>query len=117
MNSPTSSHPGCSGFRAMPRRQAIRTGVLAALGLSMGDLFRLQAADKRGMSMTPGKKLQARALSVIQIHLPGGMQQQESLDPKPEAPVDIRGSFGVSKTKTGDLLSENFPQTAKITDK
>jgi hypothetical protein len=101
----------------MPRRQAIRVGVLGALGLSMGDLFRLQAADKRGTTKQLGKKLEARALSVIQIHLPGGMQQQESLDPKPEAPVDIRGSFGVTKTKTGDLLSENFPQTAKITDK
>jgi hypothetical protein len=31
--------------------------------------------------------------------------------------VDIRGSFGVTKTKTGDWLSDNFPQTAKITDK
>ena len=112
------SHPlGCSGFRAMPRRQAIQAGVLGALGLSMGDLFRLQAAEKAAMTMDPGKKLKARAQSVIQIHLGGGMQQQESFDPKPEAPVDIRGSFGVTKTKTGDWLSDNFPQTSKITDK
>jgi hypothetical protein len=117
MNSSTSSHHGCSGFRAMPRRQALQAGVLGALGLSMGDLLRLQAADKGGMTMASGKNLKARALSVIQIHLPGGMQQQESFDPKPEAPVDIRGSFGVVKTKTGDVLSDNFPQTAKITDK
>lgn len=117
MNSSTSHPFGCSGFRAMPRRQAIQAGVLGALGLSMGDLFRLQAADKAAMTMDPGKKLKARAQSVIQIHLGGGMQQQESFDPKPEAPVDIRGSFGVTKTKTGDWLSDNFPQTAKITDK
>lgn len=117
MNSTPSHHLGCSGFRAMPRRQAIQAGVLGALGLSMGDLFRLQAADKAAMTMDPGKKLKARAQSVIQIHLGGGMQQQESFDPKPEAPVDIRGSFGVTKTKTGDWLSDNFPQTAKITDK
>lgn len=117
MNSSTSHHAGCPSFRAMPRRQAIQAGVLGALGISIGDLFRLQAADNAGMTMERGKKLKARALGVIQIHLPGGMQQQESFDPKPEAPVDIRGSFGVGKTKTGDLLSENFPQTAKITDK
>jgi hypothetical protein len=117
MNSSTSHPFGCSGFRAMPRRQAIQAGVLGALGLSMGDLFRLQAADKAAMTMDPGKKLKARAQSVIQIHLGGGMQQQESFDPKPEAPVDIRGSFGVTKTKTGDWLSDNFPQTSKITDK
>jgi hypothetical protein len=117
MNSSTSHPFGCSGFRAMPRRQAIQAGVLGALGLSMGDLFRLQAADKAAMTMEPGKKIKARAQSVIQIHLGGGFQQQESFDPKPEAPVDIRGSFGVTKTKTGDWLSDNFPQTAKITDK
>lgn len=117
MNDFTSYHLGCSGYRAMPRRQAIQAGVLGALGLSMGDLFRLQAADKAAMTMDPGKKLKARAQSVIQIHLGGGMQQQESFDPKPEAPVDIRGSFGVTKTKTGDWLSDNFPQTSKITDK
>jgi len=101
----------------MPRRQAIQAGVLGALGLSMGDLFHLQAADKAAKTTGPAKKLQARALSVIQLHLPGAMQQHESFDPKPEASVDIRGSFGVTKTKTGDFLSENFPQTAKITDK
>ena len=114
----TSSHlHGCAGFRAMPRRQAIQAGVLGALGLSMGDLFRLQAADKGGMTMEAGKKLKARAQSVIQIHLPGGFHQQESFDPKPEAPIDIRGSFGVTKTKTGEILADTFPQTAKITDK
>jgi len=100
----------------MPRRQALQAGVLGALGLSMGDLFRLQAKDA-GFSMAGGQKLQAKAKSVIQIHLPGGFQQQESFDPKPEAPVDIRGSFGVTKTKQGEVLSDNFPQMAKITDK
>ena len=115
----TANHLGCSGFRAMPRRQAIRAGVLGALGLSMGDLFRLQAQAKDGqsMSMDKGKKLTARAKSVIQIHLGGGMPQQESFDPKPEAPVEIRGGFGVVKTKSGEVMSANFPQTAKIADK
>ena len=120
MNPPNANSSGCAGFRAMPRRQAIQAGVLGALGLSMGDLFRLQAADaadKAAMTMDAGKKLKARALSVIQIHLPGGFHQQESFDPKPEAPIDIRGSFGVTKTKTGEILADTFPRLAKITDK
>jgi hypothetical protein len=104
------SRHGCAGFRNLSRRQALRVGSLGALGLSMGDLFRLQAADKPPTG-------DAKALSVIQLHLGGGMQQQESFDPKPEAPVEIRGQFGVTKTKTGDLLSENFPRTAKVSDK
>jgi hypothetical protein len=119
MNQPprTTTVSGCPGFRSLPRRHAIQAGVLGAFGLSLGDLFRLQADEASGMTMAAGKKIPARARSVIQLHLPGGFQQQESLDPKPEAPVDIRGSFGVLKAKTGDWLSETFPQTARITDK
>jgi hypothetical protein len=68
------------------------------------------------MTMEAGTKLRARAKSVIQIHLPGGFPHHESFDPKPEAPVEYRGSFGVIKTRHGDILSENFPKTAAICD-
>ncbi|MFN3159095.1 MAG: DUF1501 domain-containing protein [Rubinisphaera brasiliensis] len=111
MNSSTDSAQGCRGFRAMPRRQMLQAGVLGALGLSTADLFRLQASE------TSGKKLEPRAKSVIQINLPGGFPHHESFDPKPEAPVEYRGSFGVVKTKTGDVFSDNLPQLASISDK
>lgn len=104
-------------FHLMTRRDALHAGIFGALGLSLGDLFRLEAADNQAFSQAAGKKKQAKALSVIQLHLPGGFQQQESLDPKPEAPVEIRGQFGVTKTKSGDVLSDNFPETAKVADK
>jgi hypothetical protein len=48
--SPPSRH-GCAGFRNLSRRQALRVGSLGALGLSMGDLFQLQAADKQALSI------------------------------------------------------------------
>jgi hypothetical protein len=108
---------GCAGFRSLSRRQALQAGVLGALGLSLGDMFRLEAAENQAFTQAAGAKKTAKALSVIQLHLGGGFQQQESLDPKPEAPVEIRGSFGVTKTRAGDVLSDNFPETAKIVDK
>ncbi|MDX1966112.1 MAG: DUF1501 domain-containing protein [Planctomycetaceae bacterium] len=113
------SHPiaGCAGFQSLTRRRALQAGVLGGLGLSLGDLLRLEAADNQAFTQAAGSKTPAKALSVIQLHLGGGFQQQESLDPKPEAPVEIRGSFGVTKTAAGDVLSDNFPETAKITDK
>lgn len=114
----TKSHlTGCSGFQTMSRRTVLQAGSLGALGLSMGDLFRLQAADNKAFTQASGAKKEAKALSVIQLHLGGGLQQQESFDPKPEAPVEIRGQFGVTKTKTGNHLSDNFPRTAKVADK
>lgn len=115
-------HRGCDGFRAMSRRQALQVGVCGALGMSLGDLLRLegraeQPANQAFSAAGSKGKLPAKALSVIQLHLGGGWPQQESLDPKPEAPVDYRGSFGVTKTKNGDVFSDNMPQTAAIADK
>ena len=115
---------GCEGFRTMTsRRQAVRAGVFGALGLSLGDLLRLEArGEAAGTSAFSaeagtGVKGAPKALSVIQLHLPGGFPHHESFDPKPEAPSEYRGSFGVLKTKGGDILSENLPKTAEIIDK
>lgn len=113
----STTRQGCAGFQDMSRRGILRAGSLSALGLSMGDFFTLQAADNRAFTQAAGVKKEAKALSVIQLHLGGGFQQQESFDPKPEAPVEIRGQFGVTKTSTGDYLSDNFPRTAKVADK
>lgn len=108
---------GCPSFPALSRRGVLQAGVFGALGLSLADMLRLQAAGNDAFTQATGTQLQAKATSVIQLHLGGGFQQQESFDPKPEAPVEIRGSFGVTKTKSGDVLSDNFPETAKIADK
>ena len=101
----------------MPRRQAIQAGVCGALGLTLADALQLSAADKKAFSQADGERKQAKAHSVIQLHLPGGFQQQESFDPKPEAPIAIRGEFGVIHTPQGDVISDNFPETAKVLDK
>lgn len=108
---------GCTRFRSLSRRQALQAGVAGALGLSLADMLRLEAADNDAFTQAAGTKKKAKALSVIQLHLGGGFQQQESFDPKPEAPVEIRGSFGVTKTKSGDVLSDNFPETTKVANK
>ncbi|TWT60430.1 DUF1501 domain-containing protein [Rubinisphaera italica] len=117
MKQQQNTRKGCTGFRKMSRRDALQAGVFGAMGLSLGDMLRLEAAGSDAFTQASGTKKEAKALSVIQLHLPGGFQQQEAFDPKPEAPVEIRGSFGVTKTKTGDVLSDNFPETAKIADK
>ena len=109
---------GCPGHRAlMSRRNVIQAGVFGALGLSLGDMFQFEARGDGQYSATAAKQLLPKARSVIQLHLGGGLQQQESFDPKPEAPVEYRGSFGVTKTNTGEILSDNLPQTAKVADK
>ena len=125
---PTAPHTttdprGCEGYRRLPRRSMLQVGSLGALGLCLGDFLRLRAAAGEGdktaafTAQSAKGKLPERINSVIQLNLGGGFPQHESFDPKPEAPLEYRGPFGVVKTKTGEIFSDNFPRTADIADK
>ncbi len=112
----TSPLHGCSGFQQQQllyRRDAMRIGFCGALGLSLSDLLQHEARA----AVEPGFFKEGKAKSVIHLHLPGGMSQQESWDPKPEASTEYRGAFGVTRTKTGEVISENFARVAKVADK
>jgi len=79
------------------------------VGLTLGNLFKLQAQSK-----SP----KARAQSVINIFMPGGMAAQETFDPKMLAPIEYRGPLGSVKTKLeGVYFSEALKQTAQVADK
>lgn len=101
-------------FQKPSRRDFLKVGVCGALGLTLGDVLRLEAkAEQKFYESKEG-----RAKGIIQIVLPGGMAHQESWDPKPEAPLEYRGPFGVAKSSLkGVVFSENFSQTAKIANK
>ena len=95
------------------RRNSIRIGVCAALGLSLSDLLRAEArADGIADQVN-----EPAAKSIIHLNLGGGFSAQESWDPKPEAPAEYRGPFNVTKTKNGELFSEHFPRMAAVADK
>lgn len=105
---------GCPRFQQSlrySRRDALRVGSLGTLGLSLGQLLRLEAAQKNFESQ-PGT-----AKSVIQIILPGGIAAQETWNPKPEAPLEYRGPFGFQKTPLpGIVLGEVLPRLAGMAD-
>ncbi len=96
------------------RREFLRVGVIGGLGLTLGDFFAMQArGDQKNYISKEGV-----AKRVIQIVLPGGMAHQESWDPKPEAPLEYRGPFGIAKTKLpGIVFNENFKSLAQVADK
>lgn len=83
------------------RRMALQVGALGALGPTLVDLARADGAE-------------APAKSVIFIFLNGGVSQHDSFDPKPHAPLEIRGEFQTIDTATpGIQLSEHLPEFAK----
>ncbi|MEM7473400.1 MAG: DUF1501 domain-containing protein [Planctomycetota bacterium] len=101
----------CDG---VTRRSLVRVGGLAALGLGLGDFFRL----KRSMAASPNLHLRPKAKSCILIWLDGGASHLDTFDPKPGAPSEVRGPFESINTKlTGVRISEHLPQTAGILDK
>jgi hypothetical protein len=100
--------------KGMHRRDFMQVGLMAGLGLTLGEMLRMEArADQKFYESKEGQ-----AKSVIHIFLPGGMAHQESFDPKPYAPVEYRGPLGTVKTKVdGVVFSQNMVKTAAIADK
>ncbi len=108
------SSTGSDHFR-QSRRDFVQVGVCGALGLSLGQYLKLSVAHGE-QKFYETKEGPAKA--IIQIVLPGGMAHQESWDPKPEAPLEYRGPFGITKTNVpGVLFNENFKRLAGVADK
>ena len=105
---------GCSDFRRLPRRELLTVGALTGMGLTLPGLFAARAAaESAGRVPTFG-----RAKSVIMLYLHGGHPQQETFDPKPEAPSATRGEFGdIATSLAGVRFCELFPQTAALAHK
>jgi len=94
------------------RRQFL-DGTLSAgtAGLALPELLRLRAA-----SADSSHKIDSDT-AVIQIWLGGGHSQFETFDPKPEAPVEYRGPYGVIPTRhAGISFCEKLPRTAQVID-
>ena len=61
-----------------------------------------------------GERGGARAKAVIVLLLEGGMSHLESWDPKPDAPDEVRGSFGQIATTNPELsIGEHLPLLAQ----
>lgn len=88
------------------RRAMFQAGAVGILGLGMAELESLRAAAPED-AVAPAKR-------VIYIFLSGGLAQQDSFDPKPDAPDNIRGEFRPMATRTpGVHIVEHLPLLAQ----
>jgi hypothetical protein len=104
---------GCPDSRRsllLGRRDFLRAGLLGATGLSLAELMRLEAKT------TPAPKTKGgREPSVIILWMRGGPSHIDMWDPKPDAPVEYRGEFGVIPTAVkGIQLGDLLPMSAKV---
>jgi hypothetical protein len=103
----------CDG---LSRRELMRVGGVSAFGLTLPGL--LAASQSPVAGIMPTDKTFGRAKNLIYLWLQGGPPQHETLDPKPEAPLEIRGPFkSINTNVPGIDFCELLPRTARIADK
>jgi len=100
----------CNG---VSRRDFLRVGAIAPLGLSLANFFAFQKL----MASEAGKG-SARAKSIILVYLGGGLSHHDSFDLKPDAVQDIRGKYkSIPSNVPGLHVGELLPKMAKTMDK
>jgi hypothetical protein len=105
-----STKRSCDG---LTRRDLLHVGVLAPLGLSLADWMRAQAS-----STSPTANGFGRARRCILLYLWGSPSQLETFDPKPDAPLEVRGEFrSIPTTLTGVRIGEILPRIARLLDR
>ena len=98
--------PPCG--RGISRRSFVVAGAGLA-GLTLADLLRADGTQ-------PSKKSAPK--SILNIHLDGGPPQHDTIDPKPDAPEEIRGDLKpIRSALPGVQLCELMPRVAALADK
>src|SRR5438094_2697877 len=103
--------PRCDG---LTRREWLRIGGLGLAGLTLPALLQARQARATSAVTSPG----GRARSCIVLFFLGGPPQQETWDPKPQAPAEIRGDLRpIASAVPGVQVGELMPRTARLLDK
>ncbi len=106
----------CDKNLKMSRRDLLRVGGAGMLGLSLGQLFELQAKAKEASK--GGGPGWGKAKSIIMIYLQGGPSHLDLWDPKENVSANVRSAFKPIPTKIpGIQFTELLPQLANVNDK
>src|SRR5215467_5111770 len=107
---PARSH-GCADMLQTlqtDRRGFVKAGILGTTGFSLAELLRWEARANQ-------PALSSQRPSVIILWMRGGPSHIDMWDPKPDAPAEYRGEFGVQRTNVpGILLSDMLPMCGRM---
>ncbi|MCA9116204.1 MAG: DUF1501 domain-containing protein, partial [Planctomycetaceae bacterium] len=101
----------CEGFT---RRNCLQFGLTAFLGTGLVEGMRLRSES----AVADRSAGEPAAKSCILIWLDGGPTHYETFDPKPQAPVEIRGEFEPIPTRTaGVSFSQHLEKLSQLSDR
>ena len=109
----------CDRELRVTRRDVLRVGSSGMLGLSLGNLLKLQTASAAAspihLSDAPGWN---RAKSIILVYLQGGPSHIDLWDPKENVPDNVKSVFKPISTRIpGVKFTENLPKLAQLNDR
>src|SRR5437867_3700587 len=101
----------CDGIA---RRDFLRVGTASLFGMGLSLPALLQAEAQAAAPPSKGK----RELSLIYLFLHGGLSTIDTLDMKPDAPAEFRGTFKPIRTNVPGIdVCEHLPRMAQVMDK
>jgi len=107
--------PGIRLCDGISRRDMLSIGGLSMTGLTLADLVSRPATAAESSSP---RKTFGKAKRCIILFLSGGASHHDTVDPKPDAPLEIRGEFNTIATAlSGVRFTEYLPLTAKLMDR
>lgn len=105
----------CDRSLGLTRRDILRVGGSAFMGLTLGQVLQARAAQGNETSGGPGWN---RAKSVILVYLQGGPSHLDLWDPKENVPDNVKSVFkNISTMLPGVQFTENLPKLAQVNDK
>jgi hypothetical protein len=112
--------PGKDTCDGITRRDLLRVGGSAMLGLTLADIFKVQksqASEAPANAAAHGPGF-GRARSVILLYLQGGPSHLDLWDPKDNVPERVRSVFNPINTRIpGCRVTELLPRFAQVLDK
>jgi hypothetical protein len=107
----------CDRHLGVTRRDLLRVGGSAMLGMTLGKMLHLQEASAKE-GETHGRSDFGRAKHVIMLYLQGGPSHIDLWDPKDDVPDNVKSAFKRIGSKVPGMdVTENLPRFAGVTDK
>ncbi len=107
----------CDRHLGVTRRDILRVGGSAVMGLSLAQLLQAKDAAPGGTPALGGPGF-GRAKSVILIYLQGGPSHLDLWDPKDDVPENVKSVFNRAQSKVPGMdLTELLPKLGQVTDK